>query len=215
MQRGSKAGNKAENIKQTFQQLCSRDSPVGAHLFGDNLTEQVSKIKDQGAVKLVVTKPPFRTTTCFSPYNANKGDSPSWKKKSQTAAFLGRRQPRQLPPDPTYHSAKQYRTTNHHAPQTHYSHKRGGGEEEVADPKAGTEQEEITSGSTPHNLPEACAPPHGLLHTVPTTLSSRLNSWECISSDQTVLVIVEIVWLDFSSLPFHIRCPYPIPFQKF
>ena len=85
----------------------------------------------------------------------------------------------------------------------------GEGEEEVADPKPGTEQEEITSGSTPHNLPEACAPLHSLLRTVPTTLSSRLNSWECITSDQTVLGTVEVVWLDFSSLPFHTRCPYP------
>ena len=81
---------------------------------------------------------------------------------------------------------------------------RGRGEEEVADPKPGTEQEEITSGSTPHNLPEACAPLHSLLRTIPTTLSSRLNSWECITSDQTVLGTVEVVRLDFSSLPFHI-----------
>ena len=50
------------NSKQTFQQLCNRDSPVVAHLFGDNLTEQVSKIKDQAAVKVAVTKPTFRTT---------------------------------------------------------------------------------------------------------------------------------------------------------
>ena len=91
---------------------------------------------------------------------------------------------------------------------------RGRGEEDVADPKPGTEQEEITLGSAPHNLPEACAPPQSSIHS-PTTLSSRLNSWEGITSDQTVLVIVEVVWLDFSSLPFHIRCPYPIPFQKF
>ena len=89
---------------------------------------------------------------------------------------------------------------------------RGRGEEEVADPKPGTEQEEITSGSTAHNLPEVRAPPHGLLHTVPTTLSSRLNSWEDITSDQTVLGIVEVVWLDFSSLPVHIRCPYPLSY---
>ena len=89
------------------------------------------------------------------------------------------------------------------------------GEEEVADPKPGAEQEEITSGSTPHNLLEACAPPHGLLHTVPTTLSSRLNSWEGITSDQTVLRIVEVARLDFSSFPFHIRCPYPVQFHTF
>ena len=88
------------------------------------------------------------------------------------------------------------------------------GEEEVADPKPGTQQEEITTGSTAHNLPEVRAPPHGLLHTVPATLSSRLNSWEGITSDQTVLGIVEVVRLDFSSLPFHIRCPYPVPFIR-
>ena len=117
------------NIKQTFQQLCSRDIPVGAHLFGDNLTEQVSKIKDQTAVKVAVTKPPFRPTTRFSPYTTSKGDSPSWKKNLRRLPFLGRRQPKQQPPDPTYqyHSSKQYRTTNHHAPQTYFSHKRGGG----------------------------------------------------------------------------------------
>ena len=55
------------------------------------------------------------------------------------------------------------------------------GEEEVADPKPGTEQEEITSGSTAHYLPEVRAPPHGLIHTVPTKLSSRLNSWQGIT----------------------------------
>ena len=138
MRRCLKAGNETEYIKQTFQQLCSRDSPVGAHLFGDNLTEQFSKIKDHAAVKRAVTKPPFRTTACFPPYTTSKGNSPSWEKNLRRLPFLGRRQPRQLPLVPTYHSSKQYRTTNHHAPQTHYSHQDGRGDEEEADPKPGT-----------------------------------------------------------------------------
>ena len=27
-------------------------------------------------------------------------------------------------------------------------------------------------------------------------------------------MIVEVVWLDFFSLPFHLRCPYPVPFIR-